>query len=435
MHDRFLLITKRRITGRLEFTQACFFISSPADLPISGGKGVTTTSQGYAAPVRSAEYGRLAFRGLSRRPVRSLMTLLGLAISVVSMVLFLSLGQGLERQLQRELASLGPDLQVARETPGSALVPSPTLAPEVTRQIQVAAHALGITQVIPVAAQVKQSLDPTQSAVYLGVPANQGIEALFPNVSPSEGRLLASRDRTRAVVVLGAEAARHLHLGIGDLVPISRRLQARVIGILAPQGTLTDTFTFLPLEEVQRAFGAGRNLSFVALQLRHPEQAPVVAAQLRHQLHLEVSTRTQVFGAAAQILRSASAVSLGLSSVALVIGALTIINTLMMSLAERQREFGTFRAIGARPQMLQRLVLTEGVILSLLGGTGGTLLSLPGIWAINRLTHLMLGVDSAVLTPEVVAFVLGVSLVLGSLAGWWPARQAGKLTVSGALST
>lgn len=383
--------------------------------------------------MRTAERWHLAVRGLQRRPVRTLLTLLGLVVAVTSMLLFLSLGEGLKGQLRQELQSVGPDLQVARSTGGLALLPSPNLPAALVPSLEARAGDLGLARITPVAAQIKQALDPTQSAVYYGLPARQGVQALFPQARTAQGRLLRPGDEGRAVAVLGASAARNLGLGVGGEFMVGRRYRARIVGVLRPLNNLTDTFTFLPLTGAQRAFGTGNQLSFVALTLHDPGQAPGVAAQLRQQLGLEVSTREDVLRSAGQVLRSADTLSLGLSLVALVVGGLAVANTLLMTVQERTREFALLRAIGARPGFVGQLVLAESLLLVGMSWAAGVLLSLPGVWAINRLTQQVAGIDGAALTPRLLGLTLGLSLLLGLIAGWWPAHRAGRIGITRAL--
>lgn len=377
---------------------------------------------------------QLAIRALLRRPLRTLLTVLGLVVAVSSMLLFLSLGQGLQGQLRTELRSVGPDLQVARRSSGLSLLPSPDLPATVVQTLNQQARALGIVQVTPVAAQIKQDFDPTHSAVYYGLPVTQGIQALFPSVEVSRGRLLRPSDEGQPVAVLGASAAHNLGLDVGGEFNVTRRVRARIVGVLRPQHNLTDTFTFLPLTSVQRALGTGDQLSFIALRLRDPGQAQAVAARLQAQLDLQVSTRDDVLRSAGRVLRSADVLSLGLSLVALIVGGLAVTNTMLMALHERTQEFATMRAIGAGPSFIRQLVLTESLLLALLGWVGSLLTGVPGAWAINRLTRHIAGIDGSALTPGLLLLTLGLSLLLGVLAGWGPAWRAGRIQIARGLT-
>jgi len=378
---------------------------------------------------------RLAWLGLSRRPVRTGLTSLGIAVAVSSMVIFLSLGEGLRQTFVNELKSVGPDIQVSRaeSTQGLLLLPPPDLSPETTGAIEKLASALGIVQITPVAVSLKQALDPVDSAVYYGLPADQGIHALFPGVRVAQGRLLQVGDANSEVAVLGAKAARNLKVQVGDTVVLNRRASVRVIGILAPESSLTDTFTFLPLPAVQAAFNLGDRISMVALRLDRPERAHQVAAALTGRLHLAASTRSDLFRFVDRMLNSVDVISFGLSVIALVVGGVAVVNTVMMGVQERTQEFGTLRAIGARPATIQGLVLMESLLLSLVGGALGLLLGWFGMLGINVYTEHLAGIAGSALTLRLVLLTLVVSLLLGVFAGAFPARNASRTTINAAL--
>ncbi|CAM3741039.1 ABC transporter permease [Deinococcus frigens] len=388
--------------------------------------------------MRSADLLRLAILGLLRRPVRTVLTALGLAVALGSMLLFLSLGEGLRGVFNTELGTVGPDLQVASTRAGETLLPRMDMNPAVVAELRRLSPTLGITAVTPVAATIRQSLDPAQSAVFYGLPAGGGIGAMFTGVQVERGRLLGPGDAGKNVAVLGAKAAQNLGLDLGDTLELTRRGRARVIGVLQPQSALTDTFTFLPIEAVQRAFGVEDRLSLVALRLNNPADASRVAAALAKQpqvggLGLEISTRADVVGNIGKLLSSADILSVCLSAIALIVGGLAVVNTVLMGVYERTREFGTLRAIGARPAFVRGLVLGETLLLSGLGGVVGLGLAGLGVRGINVYTQKLAGFDGAALTPRLIVVGLGVSLALGLLAGLWPARSAGRVTVVDAL--
>ena len=381
---------------------------------------------------------RLSALGLLRRPVRTALTALGLAVALGSMLLFLSLGEGLRGVFAAELGTVGPDLQVASTRAGETLLPNMDMNPAVVKELQRLSAPLGIEAVTPVAATIRQSLDPSQSAVFYGLPAASGISAMFTGLVVAQGRLLEPGDAGKDVVVLGARAAQNLGLGLGDTLELTRRGRARVVGILKPGSALNDTFSYLPIGAVQRAFGVGDRLSLVALQLKNPADAARVAAALAGEaqiggLGLKISTRADVASNVGKLLNSADLLSVCLSVIALIVGGLAVINTVMMGVYERTREFGTLRAIGARPAFVRHLVLSETLLLSVLGGVVGLGLAGLGVSGVNVYTQQLAGFDGAALTPRLILVGLGVALGLGLLAGLGPARSAGRTAVVDAL--
>lgn len=380
-----------------------------------------------------ADLWTLAWRGLTRRPVRTALTTLGITVAVASMVIFLSLGEGLRQVFTSELSGIGPDVQVSLSGFTQGLAPAPNLPETAVGDISALAPELGIRAVTPVVMTVRGSLDVSQSTVLYGLPAAQGVQAVFPNVAAAQGRVLNAADEGQGVAVLGAKAAENLRLSLGSTLNLNRRSQVKVVGVLAPESGLTDSFIFLPIRTLQKAEGAEGRVSLVALKLEDPRQARAVADTLAERLELEASTQSDFLSFVERALRISDAVRFGISLIALIVGGLAVANTVMMGVFERTREFGTLRALGARPSFVRSLVLTESLLLSLLGGLGGLLLGLAGIWVVNLYTQNLAGISAAALTPRLTLLALAISLLLGLFSGLLPARSAGRLQITEAL--
>ncbi|PNY82048.1 ABC transporter permease [Deinococcus koreensis] len=376
---------------------------------------------------------KLAWRGLTRRRVRTLLTALGITVAVASMVIFLSLGEGIRKVFVEQLGGIGPDIQVSLSGFTQGLAPAPNLDQKAVRDIQGLASELGIRTVTPVVMTVRGSLDVSQSAVLYGLPAAQGVGAVFPNTRVTLGRLLTAADEGQGVAVIGAKAAQNLNLKLGSQLNLNRRNRVKVVGVLAPESGLVDSFIFLPISTLQRAEGAEGRVSLVAVKLDDPRQARSVATTIGERLNLEASTQSDFLSFVERALRISDAVRFGISLIALIVGGLAVANTVMMGVFERTREFGTLRAIGARPAFVRTLVLSESLLLSLAGGVGGVILGLAGIWAVNVYTQQLAGIDAAALTPRLVLLALGISLLLGLLSGLLPARSASRLNITDAL--
>ncbi|MEF2278033.1 ABC transporter permease [Deinococcus sp. YIM 134068] len=383
--------------------------------------------------MKGSDIWALAWRGLTRRPVRTLLTALGITVAVASMVVFLSLGEGIRKVFTAELGGIGPDVQVSLSGFSQGFAPQPNLPQTAVEDIQKLAGELGITSVTPVVMTVRGSLDVTQSVVLYGLPAAQGIGVVFPKVTPASGRALAAADEGRGVAVVGAKAAQNLRLRVGSVLNLNRRNRVRVVGVLAPESGLVDSFIFLPLNTLQRAEGALGRVSLVALGLDNPRNARAVATTLGERLNLEAQTQSDFLSFVERALRISDAVRFGISLIALIVGGLAVANTVMMGVFERTREFGTLRAIGARPAFVRALVLTESLLLALAGGVGGLILGLGGIWAVNAYTQNLAGIDAAALTPRLTLLALGISLLLGLVSGLLPARSASRLQITEAL--
>ncbi|KEF33685.1 ABC transporter permease [Deinococcus sp. RL] len=375
----------------------------------------------------------LAWRGLTRRPVRTFLTALGITVAVASMVVFLSLGEGIRKVFTAELGGIGPDVQVSLSGFSQGFAPAPNLPEDVVGQLRGLADELGITAVTPVVVTVRGSLDVTQSAVLYGVPAAGGMTNIFPNARVAQGRALTGADENGPVAVVGAKTAENLNLTLGSTLNLNRRSRVKVVGVLAPGSGLVDSLIFLPIRTLQAAEGAEGRVSLVALKLADPRQSRTVADTVAQRLDVEAQTQSDFVSFVDRALRISDAVRFGISLIALIVGGLAVANTVMMGVFERTREFGTLRAIGARPSFVRGLVLAESLLLALAGGLGGLLLGLVGIAGVNLYTQDLAGIDAAALTPRLTLLALGISLLLGLLSGLLPARSASRLNITQAL--
>lgn len=375
----------------------------------------------------------LAWRGLIRRPVRTLLTALGITVAVASMVVFLSLGEGIRKVFVEQMSGIGPDIQVSLTglTQGMSLIPN--VPQSLVGDIEKLGPELGIEAVTPVMMTVRGGLDPKQGVVLYSMPAQSGIQAVFPSAKAAEGRDLQPADAQQNVAVVGAKAAQNLHLGLGSKLNINRRNSVHVVGILQAGSGLVDNMVFMPLEVQQRAEGAPERVSLIAVKLKDPRNAKAVAQAISKKLNVEAQTQGDILSFMDKTMKISDAVRFGISLISLIVGGLAVANTVMMGVFERTREFGTLRALGARPAFVRSLVLTESLLLSLLGGVGGVLLGLLGIWAVNLYTRNLADINAAALTPRLVLLALAISLLLGLLSGLLPARNASRLPITEAL--
>ncbi|APD09412.1 MULTISPECIES: ABC transporter permease [Thermus] len=371
----------------------------------------------------------LVLRNLLSRPVRSLLTLLGVLIATASMVLFLSFGEGLRRSLFQELSRVGPAIQVVPEgAEGLSFSTYPEITPAQVQALERAAKALG-AEVVPTLFLVRGGFDPQTSFFFQGLPQGVGPDRLYPGLKAKEGRLTPSEGGA----VVGAKLAKRAGLSLGSPLRLSPKVTLRVEGILEESGGLADNLIFAPLAALQAVLGT-ENVGALLVALRPGQRAEEVARALERAVPgLKAQTTGEVMRFAERALRISDLVRFGISLVALVVGGLLVANTVMMSVYERTREFGVMRALGAKRGFIFRLVVLEALLLALLGGIGGLALGGMVSQAINLYTLSEVGLALSAVTPRLSLFALLVALGLGLLAGLLPAHHASRIPVVEAL--
>lgn len=371
----------------------------------------------------------LIYRNLRARPVRSILTLLGIVVSTASMVLFLSFGEGLRKALGAELSTVGPAVLVLPEGVEAFSPGYPELPPETVQALQESAQELGISQVIPYVVLTRGGFDPQSAFVFQGIPEGLSPKALYPNLALAEGTLTPGPKGA----VVGSRLAERNQLGVGKVLRLSPSVSLRVEGVLKPNGGLSDNIIYVPSSVVQEALGT-RNYTAAAVGVREGFKADQVAQAIKARIAgVNAQTTGDVLRFAERAVRISDLVRFGISLVALVVGGLLVANTVMMSVYERIREFGLMRALGAKQGFIFGLVLLEALLLGVVGGLVGLLLGQAASGLVNWFTGREVGLALSAVTFRLASFALLVAVVLGLLAGFLPARTASRLKVVEAL--
>jgi putative ABC transport system permease protein len=230
----------------------------------------------------------------------------------------------------------------------------------------------------------------------------------------------------------GLRLARALDLEPGQTVEISGRA-FRVAGVLAENGSQDDDILFIDLGAAQQVMNKPESVSLVevaALCTECPvedmvDQISGVLPQAR------VTALRQAVNLRMETVGQLSRFSMAVSAVVVAIGALVVLTTMLGAVAERRQEIGLFRALGFRQRHVMRIILGEAALVSLLGGVLGWLL---GMGTAVLLAPRLAGTTMAVSwDPWLALGAVGGALLVGLLAGLYPARSAARMDPATAL--
>ena len=378
----------------------------------------------------------LAAASLRRRPLRTLLTALGIAIAVGSTVVFLSLGEGLRLAFASELGGVGPDLQISfGDVSTTAFGGVPELPLTYLDALLADAERYGIVSVTPVLVQVRSGLTATSGVVFQGLPAASDVGDVYVDFAIDRGRALAAADAGEFVAVAGLQVAERNGIDVGGVLRLNPRASFEVVGVAKSAGGLIDNTVLVPLETLQTAIGIDDRVSFLVVALRDPVGAAAAAEAIAADYpDLGVQTRADLLSVIERGLAISDVVRLGISAIALIVGAIAVANTMLMSVFERTREFGVVRAVGARPRFLFGLVLLESVVLSLIGAAFGVAIGYLGVWLVNLVSMDLIALAVAAVTGRLVAFAVAVAATMGLLAGLLPAARAARVPIAVALA-
>ena len=379
----------------------------------------------------------LAFSALRQRVLRTFLTALGIAVAVGSMVIFLSLGEGLRQAFVGQIGSIGPDLQVSFGPfdASASLTSLPELPLDYLKQLTEQKESYGITNIIPLLFHARAGFSPGSSFLFQGLPPGEDIGAIYYKYEILEGRSLMRADTEAKVAVIGEQVAQRSRLELGKVLRLNSRSIFEIVGIAKSEGGLIDNAILVPLKPLQEAIGIDDRVTFLALDLAEPGAAAATAERLGIDYpELGFQTRGDVLGVVEEGIRITDVVRLGISAIALIVGAIAVANTMIMSVIERTREFGVVRAIGAKPRFLFNLVLTEAVMLSVIGAFFGVILGRLGMIIVNNIANDLIGLDVAALTTRLVLFAIAVAIAMGLVSGLLPALRAARIPIAVAMA-
>jgi len=239
-------------------------------------------------------------------------------------------------------------------------------------------------------------------------------------------------------VVLGSDVALIEQSQVGDQIYVPEKdLTLDVVGVLSPTGNEDDGMFYIPLKTAQQYFvdstiagGGTDKLTGISIRLKNPDDAPVISSQLGEIKGAEVITMGELLGTMMSLMGAAKSLLLSIVLIIIVISALGVLNTVLMSVFERTKEIGVMRATGAAQAHIFGLVWLETLMLSLLGGIGGLGLALVGARLIENIVKklLPLAPKASVVALEPGSFILIMVFVIGIavVAGFYPALRAAR---------
>jgi putative ABC transport system permease protein len=370
-------------------------------------------------------------RNLTRRPTRSVLTILGLTVAVASMIALLGITSNLLQSVQSSFESRGIDLIVQQAGKSSGLnsdfreylVDEAKKIPGV-KQVDLA--------VVNLTDMTKDSGNVEQVMIQGWRPDNFA----FEDLKIVAGRKLEWGDTHK--VILGQTLANNLKKKVGDRIVFSSdsKNTYEVIGILKSNIVFEDGSAIIPLED-------GRNLTHsqvtafsVRVAKTSLDAADAEVDAVRKQiiaLHdpedpsvsLEARTPAE-YVASLTHLKMIRAISWLISAIAVVIGVIGLLNTMAMSVLERTQEIGILRAVGWPPFRVIRMVLGEATLLSLSAATLGTICAAGGMYLLT-LSPKVNGFIESGLSLRVIVEGFAITILIGLLGGVYPAVRAARL--------
>lgn len=365
------------------------------------------------------------FRNISRRPLRSLLTVFAIAIAIGSVVAFVGIANGFEHTFLSLYENVEVDILVLRS--GANERGKMVLPEEMTKDLRAIP---GVKHVLPALMDmIDFSKYGVDTVLINGFTPGS---AVFNHMEMIKGENLEPNDGY--VVIIGPILASNINKKVGDKLDIMGK-DYTIKGIYEAHNRFENAGMVVPLKVLQKESAKEKQVTGFSLILDTPNDPALVAKVQR-----DIETKWKKIAALSvrEHVKSIAEINLAksmawiTSAIALVIGFFGILNTMVMSVSERTHEIGILRAVGWKVSRVIRMVLIEAVFLSILGALAGTL---GAIGLLRLLTHMprVNGFIDGRIDPLLIAYGFLIAIGVGLLAGLFPANRAARMLPTEAL--
>jgi putative ABC transport system permease protein len=400
--------------------------------------------------MKPLDYLALAWAAMRANPIRTFLTMLGIIIGVGSMVSMAAIGAGAQAQVQEQIRSFGANVLMIN--PSVRNQGGIRKAGNFRRQLTIddAQEIAKLSSIRAAAPSVAGSAQVVYGGMNWATTVNGTTRDHFDirGWRLASGRVFEPEEEGGAgkVVVLGSMVAQKL---FGDDDPLGKVVRILntpfvVIGVLREKGFAAgqnqDDVIFVPLlTAMMRLIGSANavNRDAVAFILASSKSDDSMDSAIldidslmrqRHQIEpgdendFIVTTAASILAAQEASTRTIAILLGSIAGVSLIVGGISIMNIMLVSVTERTREIGLRLAIGARPRDVRKQFLLEAVVLCIVGGMVGVLLG--GIMAFGVAKFVGWRV---LLEPQVAAIAVAFAGMVGVFFGYYPAKQAARL--------
>lgn len=381
-----------------------------------------------------------ALGDFAKNKMRTFLTSLGILIGVSSVILLLALGLGLKKYISNQFDSLGANLMFVMPGSKDTLMQGGGMIGGIKfddRDVKKIQRIPGVKVVAPGFSK------PGTKVKYRGkdevielVGSSENVIQIM-NIEIEEGRPLEKKDvdKKAKVVMMSSVMAKKLFSSTSDALNKSITVETqtfKIIGIMKSKGgggggNDLDSSIYAPITALS-AFNPDKKYFAIYLKSENKDQVADIKLDVERELlkryeedQFSVMDQGEIMGSVSSIFNIINTVLLAIAAISLIVGGVGIMNIMYVTVIERIREVGIRRALGATQKDILYQFLAEAVILSLIGGLAGLLLSYLVVFGVQFFFPAYIDTNAVILA-------LGVSSAIGIIFGVFPARKAAALS-------
>jgi putative ABC transport system permease protein len=364
----------------------------------------------------------VVLRGLLRRPLRTGLTLAGISIGIAAVVALVGMSRGFEKGWQVGLKARGTDIVVSNKS--GSLTPKPfdaSVRDRIAKLPRIAATCNLLVQVTSV-----------EDSDLMILSAREWGGFAWENLQLVSGRM--PTDAAEEAAVLGQTAAEVLKKKVGDPIQIETK-ELKVVGIVKGGALVEDGSVILSLPLLQGIISSPNQINAIDVRVT-PGTTERQIQELTQQIQQTVPEVRAVTVSEhlshSEGFRLVKAMSWGTSLLAILVGVLGVMNTMLMTVFERTHELSVLLAVGWKRSRVMRMILYESALLGLFGGIIGVTIGVVGVKLLSKTPAIR-----DLLQPDLSLALFGLSVLIavavGVLSGLYPAWRSSRLSPSVAL--
>ena len=380
---------------------------------------------------------QVAYKNLLRKRIRSLLTLVGIALSAWVLVSLLGFNHGYETALNKDIDNMGFQLMMmAKGCPYEAA----TMMLKGGTGLKYMKES--VVNDVAKEPEVEKTTPILMAAVFDPNKGESGGVAGYFGIEPKSFSQMKTflkfkqggwfTDVNAYEAVMGYEAAELEQREVGDKILIpEKNIEFKVVGILERTGTQDDGTIFIPLRTAQKVFGRPDEITTLGIKVKKGVDSTRLEEKLYKLPDVQIVSLAEVKQTIMKLISTAKVMVLSIAIIAILIAMVGVINTILMSVHERFQEIGILKTIGAMPWDIFKLIWIETLILCAIGGVLGVGLAL----ILSRVTGMVIRyvlpyapIGGLVLIDlKLVLITIAVVLCIGLLSGLYPAWKAGRI--------
>ena len=379
----------------------------------------------------------VALKNLTRKKVRTVLTIGGVAIAIAVLVSLWGFDTGYQRSLNNDIDKMGYQILVtAKGCPYEAA----TLMLQGGGGLRymnedVYKKIVSDTRIDKITPQlVATAYESTKREGRSGVSLYMGIDKSYLVLKPwskfKSGKWFSGDDALE--VIMGYEVAEYEQRVPGDKILIPGRNEVlTVAGVFERNGTQDDGIIFMPLKTAQKIFELPDKLTGIGIKLKDMRELSKFEEDLYNEPGIQIISLAQVKGTILNLVSSARAMTNSVALIAVIIAVIGVVNTILMSVFERTSEIGVMKAIGASRLDIFKIIWVETTFICIFGGILGDTIAIVGGKTIEYILKTVLPYAPkghlVVITPHTLFLSFFGAVIMGLAAGLYPAFRASSM--------